>query len=229
MVPNITIFTGHFGSGKTEHALNLAIAESKRFDHVILIDLDVVNPFYRSSELKGILESKGITLIAPNFVHNNVDVPSLPPEVNGALSNASAKVIVDVGGDDLGAKVLGVYNESLIKANYEMFLVFNSRRYQTRDQESIINMIEEIESASRLCISGIVANTNLGSETELQHIFEGIDIGIEVSRITKKPLSTVGVYESLLWEYIDELTERTYDMDIIYRPIKRYLTTFRGR
>lgn len=229
MVPNITIMTGHYGSGKTEHAINLAMAETKRFDHVILIDLDVVNPFYRSSEMKHILNQAGITLVAPNFVHNNVDVPSLPPEVNGALTNKAAKIIIDVGGDDMGAKVLGVYRDYFTGASYEMLMVFNTRRYQTQNATSIIAMIDAIEHASKLSVSGIVANTNLGEQTQLQHVFEGIDIGIEVAKKTDKPLSFVGVYDDLLWQYGSELQERTYDIDMIYRPIKRYLTSWQGR
>ena len=162
MNPKISIFVGHYGSGKTEIALNTAIAEKKRHEQVILIDLDVVNPFYRSSELQEQLTEQQITVLAPNFVKQNIDIPSLPPEVKGAIENETARVIIDVGGDDAGAKVLGVYLDSLRARDIELLFVFNTRRPMTNTVDQLVDMIRHIETASRLNVTGLVANTNLG-------------------------------------------------------------------
>ncbi|MBC7961206.1 MAG: hypothetical protein H7X94_15205, partial [Vallitaleaceae bacterium] len=109
--PQISVFVGHFGSGKTETAINYAINASQQGEKTVLIDLDIVNPFYRSSEVATILEEKGIELIAPNFARSTVDVPSLPASIQGVFYREGGTVIFDVGGDPEGATALGRYKQ----------------------------------------------------------------------------------------------------------------------
>jgi len=227
--PHISIFTGHYGSGKTEVAVNTAINMVEQYKENVLIDIDVVNPFYRSSELQSVLTAAGIHLIAPNFAHSNMDLPSLPPEIQGVFSKKDAHIVFDVGGDDSGAKVLGVFNSYFIEQPYNMYCVINTRRHLTQTKEQIIEMVREIEQTSRLHITHLVSNTNLGGETSIKDVLEGIEIVHKVSQEIGIPIAFVGVWDELLSKEIENLIDTEYDTDMIYRPIKRYLTQWHGR
>jgi hypothetical protein len=227
--PIISIFTGHYGSGKTEVAVNTAINMTSQYKENVLIDIDVVNPFYRSSELQSVLIDAGIHLIAPNFAFSNMDLPSLPPEIQGVFSKTGAHIVFDVGGDENGAKVLGVFNSYFKEHPYNMYLVINTRRHLTQTKEQVLDMIEQIEKTSRLKITHLVPNTNLGAQTSIEHVLEGIEIGTQVSRETGIPIAFIGVLDTLISEELETLIKTEYDIDMITRPIKRYLTHWHGR
>lgn len=224
----IMIFTGHFGSGKTEIALNIAMSNSP-YNHQVLVDLDVVNPFYRSSELKTELEEKGVRLISPNFAHTNMDLPSLPAEIQGCFSLEDTQIIFDMGGDDDGAKVLGVYNQYFLNRDYELYFVYNTRRPNTDTLDKLLKMIQVIEKRSRLTVTHLISNSNLSSLTDVETIKEGIHRGVNLSETTNLPLAYVGVEEALLAETIDILMAETYDIDMVYKPLKLYMTKWHGR
>jgi cellulose biosynthesis protein BcsQ len=179
----ISIFTGHFGSGKTEVAVNYAIQMAEIYKKVAIVDFDIVNPFFRTADVKKELESKGIKLIAPMFANTNVDVPSLPAEINTIFENKEYKAVFDIGGDDLGAKVLSRYNKNILSDDYEMYFVINIRRPMTIDELGIENMICEIEESSRLKVSKLVNNTNLLAFTTAEEIEEGEKV---IQKISKK-------------------------------------------
>lgn len=169
----ISIFTGHFGSGKTEVAVNYAIKLSEKYDKTAIVDFDIVNPFFRTADVRHELEGRGIKVLAPMYANTNVDVPSLPPEINMMFENKDYHIVFDVGGDDLGAKVLSRYNAEILQDDSEMYFVINTRRPMTLSDIGIEEMIRDIEASSRLKVDWLVNNTNLLGETTREVIHEG--------------------------------------------------------
>ena len=185
---NMYIVTGHYGSGKTEFSVNFALSLKEKHEKVILVDLDIVNPYFRSHDAKALLESAGITVLAPHYAGTNVDIPVLPPEIMRIFEEKDAQIVLDVGGDDDGAIALGRYKQYFDKADYEMYLVVNTRRPLTATPEEIIEMKENIEIASRLTVTGIISDTNLADETSVDVVSEGVAITEEVSNKTGLPV-----------------------------------------
>ena len=137
MSSKIHITVGHYGSGKTEFSVNYALFLKKTHDKVILVDLDIVNPYFRSNDARAILENAGVAVIAPDYAGTNVDIPVLPPEVMRIFNEPDAQVVIDVGGDDDGAIALGRYKQFFDRADYEMNLVVNTRRPLSSTVEEI--------------------------------------------------------------------------------------------
>ena len=157
------IIIGNFGSGKTELALNIAFeaAETKK---VTFVDLDIVNPYFRSTERKAELEAAGIRLLSPSFTNLGVEVPSLPAEIFSAFSDNSDLVIFDVGGDDTGAIALGQYHRFFSKIDrsaIEVLYVVNARRPFSAELESNLDMIEKVTGAGRIEIDALVNNAGI--------------------------------------------------------------------
>lgn len=173
MSSKIHITVGHYGSGKTEFSVNYALYLRKTHDKVILVDLDIVNPYFRSNDARKILEDAGITVIAPDYAGTNVDIPVLPPEVMRIFNEPDAQVVIDVGGDDDGAIALGRYKQFFDRADYEMNLVVNTRRPLSSTVEEIIEMKQNIEITSRLSATSVIADTNIADETTKEIIEEG--------------------------------------------------------
>ena len=184
----IYIITGHYGSGKTEFSVNFALSLKETHDKVMLVDLDIVNPYFRSHDAKAMLEQAGITVMAPHYAGTNVDIPVLPPEIMRIFEEKDAQIVLDVGGDDDGAIALGRYKAYFDKVDYEMYLVVNTRRPLTSTPEEIIEMKENIEIASRLRVTGLVSDTNLADETTEDIIMEGVSVTNEVSAATSLPV-----------------------------------------
>ena len=168
----IYIITGHYGSGKTEFAINLAVQKNMR----TIVDLDIVNPYFRTADVRDKLNVK---VIAPQFANTNVDIPALPPEINSVFFE-EGDVLFDVGGDDDGAIALGRYNKEFRTREYTMLFVINARRPNSQNASQIIEMIRNVESVSRLKVTGLVNNTHVMGETTLQHVVEGLEIAKEV-------------------------------------------------
>jgi len=184
----IVIFAGHYGSGKTNLAVNYALELKKHHERVILCDVDTVNPYFRTKDSEKILEEHGITLISPEYANSNVDLPSLPALVNTIFADESARVVIDVGGDDAGAIALGQYADRLKAAGYEMLLVINAYRYLTRSPEDVREIMDEIELAARLKFTGIVNNSNLGKETTTETIAKSLAFAQGVHELTDLPV-----------------------------------------
>ena len=173
MKSKIYITVGHYGSGKTEYSVNFALALAKKHDKVFLVDLDIVNPYFRSNDARELLESQGVTVIAPDYAGTNVDIPALPADIMRIFNVEDAHIVIDVGGDDDGAIALGRYKQFFDSADYEMSLVVNTRRPLSGTVEEIVEMKQNIEYASRLNVTNIIADTNLGPETTKEIIEEG--------------------------------------------------------
>ncbi len=169
----IKIFVGGFGSGKTEIAINYSIDCKKSQDKVAIVDLDIVNPYFRTRETRDILNLKGVKVVAPEGKFTHADVPLISPEIKGLIQNPDYYLILDVGGDDVGTVVLGNFHHFIKDLDYEMLLVVNSFRPFTRTISQIKQMVREIENSSRLKIKGIVSNPNLSSQTDEDTIEKG--------------------------------------------------------
>lgn len=168
------IFAGHFGSGKTEVALNFAKRKAKEGNKVTIIDLDIVNPYFRTADARMVLEKNGIQLIASEFANSNLDMPTVAPEVMSVFCKTDGVVIFDVGGDEDGAYALGQYSRFFDK--YEMYFVVNTKRPMTSSEGELEEMAHMIENASRLKITGIVNNTNLGAVTDEHTLMSDYDV-----------------------------------------------------
>jgi RecA/RadA recombinase len=191
----IEIYTGHFGSGKTEIVLNRAIEYSKQGETVYLVDLDIVKPYFRAREVQHYLKESGINLITSGSELENADLPVITPKVLGVLTSAAGKVLFDVGGDPMGAAALGGFAHLIRQRGYEMFFVLNPFRPFTEDISGVKTMYQEIESASRLKINGVIANPNLSRETSLADIRLGLSKVREMAQSLAVPISFTAIME----------------------------------
>lgn len=215
----IAIFTGHFGSGKTEVAVNYAFQIAKTGKKTAIVDFDIVNPFFRTADARKEMEENGIKVVAPMYANTNVDVPSLPPEINSLFDDRSYSVVLDVGGDDLGARVLSRYNEQILADEYIHYFVINTRRPMTRNANEIEEMIIEIQESSRLKVNKLVNNTNLLGVSTPEIIDEASDIIREVSSRLSIPVGFISGMEEVLQSYNgDPDIERLYLEKFIKLP-----------
>ena len=187
----INIITGHYGSGKTEFAINYAMKLKEAYGKAVICDMDIVNPYFRSNDARKILEDAGITVIAPDYAGTNVDIPVLPPEVMRIFNEPDAQVVIDVGGDDDGAIALGRYKQFFDKADYEMNLVVNTRRPLSSTVEEIIEMKQNIEFSSRLSVTSVIADTNIADETTKEIIEEGYEVTKQAASEMNLPVKYV--------------------------------------
>ena len=172
----ITIFSGHYGSGKTNVALTYALSEREKGKRVAIADIDIVNPYFRTKDSEAELAAAGIQLVSPRYANTNVDLPALPAESYRLVQDKSTYGIMDIGGDDRGAYALGRY-VSAIKAenNYRMAFVVNCYRPLTSTVADTVEIMREIETACGLEFTCIVNNSNLGSETTPQTVLDSVD------------------------------------------------------
>lgn len=209
------IFTGHFGSGKTEVALNFAKKSANEGKKVTIIDLDIVNPYFRTADAKKILEENSIKLIASEFATSNLDMPTVAPEVMSAFCASDGVVIFDVGGDEDGAYALGQYNRFFKKENYKMYLVVNTKRPMTNTAHELEEMAKAIEYASRLSFTGIINNTNLGSITDNETLLSDYEQIEKLSERTKIPVVMQSGLPKALEKLPKELSSMAFDMEIM--------------
>lgn len=182
--PRFIVLTGNYGSGKTEIALNLAFRFAALGEKTTLVDLDIVNPYFRSAEKAGELEKAGVRVMMPVFALTTVDIPALPPEIQSVFEQPSDRVIFDVGGDDTGAAALGRYAPAFQKNRSDTLslLVINCMRPLTETQEDILDLAERIGKRGRLGTDGLINNTNLADQTEPEMLEWGEGIVSECAR-----------------------------------------------
>ena len=162
----LTLFAGHYGSGKTNIAVNYALKLAAEGKETYIADLDIVNPYFRTKDSAKELEAAGVKLISPQFANSNVDLPALPAEAYRLVTDKSIYGIMDIGGDDRGAYALGRYVPSIKdEGNYRMIFVANACRPLTRTPEEALEVMLEIEAACGLSFTDLINNTNLGTET----------------------------------------------------------------
>ena len=194
----ITVFAGHYGSGKTNIAVNYALKLRKEFDRVDIADLDIVNPYFRTKDSEKQLEKRGIHLISSEYANSNVDVPAMPSEAYAIIDDTSLRAVIDVGGDDRGALALGRYAPAIIEQNdYEMLFVVNKYRPLTSDCASTLRVMREIETAGGIRFTGIVNNSNLGDETTEECVLASLGYADEISKASGLPIRMTAVREEL--------------------------------
>ena len=204
----ITLFAGHYGSGKTNIAVNYALHLIEHFDRVDIADLDIVNPYFRTKDSEAFLESKGIHLISSEYANSNVDVPALPAEAYAIIDDESVQAVIDVGGDDRGALALGRYAPAILRQNdYEMLLVINKFRPLTPDCASTIGVMREIETAAGMKFTGIINNSNLGDETTAADILGSLAYAEEIAKTSGLPIKMTTVKEDLYESVKDKVSD----------------------
>ncbi|MBE6748508.1 MAG: MinD/ParA family protein [Ruminococcaceae bacterium] len=194
----ITLFAGHYGSGKTNIAVNYALHLKEKYEKVVITDLDIVNPYFRTADSLNELTKAGIKLISSEFANSNVDLPALPQEVYSILDDRSAVAILDIGGDDRGAYALGRYEASIKEENdYEMLFVFNKYRPLTPDAKSAFEVMREIEAAGKIKFTAIVNNSNLGPLTTKEDVLDSLESANELASLSGLPVKMTTVDENL--------------------------------
>lgn len=185
----ITLFAGHYGSGKTNIAINYARALKRAGEKVAVADLDIVNPYFRTKDSAADLQAEGIDLVVSDFANSNVDFPALPKEIYALVADRETKIVMDIGGDDRGALALGRYVPDIkAEGDYEMLAVVNAARPLTRTPQEAVEVLREIEAACRLPFTGIVNNTNVGAETTVETVLESIPYADEIAALMGVPV-----------------------------------------
>lgn len=212
----IRIIVGHYGSGKTEFAVNYAINLAMQGRTVALADLDIVNPYFRSREKEKILEEYGIKVISSNVKGLNSDLPAVSGEILGPLQDKTFDVILDVGGDSVGARALVRYIDYFSPDDYDMFCVINSNRGDTSTVEGMLRHIESIEAVCQRKITGIINNTHLLRQTTVDDVLKGQALCLALAKKKNIKIKYVSAIESVA----ESLPE---DMEGIILPIKMYM------
>ncbi len=202
----LTLLCGHYGSGKTNVAVNLAIHLKKQHENLVVADLDIVNPYFRTKDSLDDFEQHGIELICSEYANTNVDIPALPANMYRLTTDKNLTAVIDVGGDDRGAYALGrLVPEIKAEDNFHMLMVINGYRPLTPDAESTIEVMREIETACGLAFTGLVNNSNIGEETTAQNIRNSITYANEVSKQSGLPIVMTTVKADLYDELKGEI------------------------
>ena len=209
----VSIVTGHYGTGKTEFAVNLAL-QLAALDHKVMVaDLDIVNPYFRSRERKALFQEAGIRLISSSQGCSDADVPALPAELLTILENRDITGVLDIGGDPVGARVLARFNDKIITEDYQLIYVLNANRPEVRSPEAAIAYLRGIEATTSLTCTGIVNNTHLCGETTPEEIRKGARLAEAVSRETGIPVLCHVAEERFVPE-LSDLSEPVFPITI---------------
>ncbi len=211
----LTLFAGHYGSGKTNIALNWAYRLRDEGRAVTVADLDIVNPYFRTKDAEDDLARRGIGLIVSEYANSNVDLPALPSQIYSLVDDRSTYGVLDIGGDDRGALALGRWVPSIIaEDDYDMLFVVNKARPLTRTVEDTLEVYAEVEAACGLPFTGIVNNTNLGPETTAQTVLASMEYAESVARATGLPLKMTCVDKRLINDFADQV-DSLFPLDIL--------------
>lgn len=199
--PNLTqkiaVIAGHYGCGKTNIAINLALRLSKSGKKVSIVDLDIINPYFRTADSEQLLTQNGVDAILPEFANTNVEIPTLPVRFRSVFTN-DGYAVLDVGGDDSGAIVLGGYAEEINACGYEMFYVYNRYRMAVAETTDAYAMMLAIEAVSGLKFTGIINNSNIAYSTTPEIILDSIEYTDRLSELSGVPTIAMTIHESLM-------------------------------
>lgn len=217
MPKRINIICGHYGSGKTNLALNLAMDLKNRGERVTLVDLDIVNPYFRTADYTDIMNAHGIKVISPATAGTTVDAPALTGEILSVFDKIDDSIIIDVGGDDAGAYALGRFsNRIAVGDDYQMLYVINKFRKLIATPQEAVDLLREIESASRIKATGIVNNSHLCELTSARDILSSISYAEETAKLAGLPLMMTTAPKMLERELAGKI-ENLYPVDIIVK------------
>lgn len=187
----VTIITGHYGSGKTNISVNLALETAKTGERVAVVDLDIVNPYFRTADFKDLFSDYNIDLITPMYANSNLDIPAISFDLE-RLTSEKGYLIIDVGGDDSGSTALGryksVFDVLAESGDIDMLYVINKYRLLTKTPNEAVQLMREIEYTARFKHTGIINNSNLGEETDMKTVLDSLDYADEVSKQTGLPI-----------------------------------------
>lgn len=194
----LTVFCGHYGSGKTNIAVNWAFSLRERHPRVAVADLDIVNPYFRTKDSLADFEQRDIRLICSEYANTNLDIPSMPADLYSITDDRGMYAVLDIGGDDRGALALGRLAPAILAENdYQMWMVINGYRPLTPDAVSTAEVKAEIEQACGLPFTGLVNNSNLGAETTAADVLDSLPYAREVSALTGLPVVMTTVRDTL--------------------------------
>lgn len=215
----VTLFAGHYGSGKTNLAVNWALMLKKTHERVVIADLDIVNPYFRTKDSAALLQAAGIEVVSPEFANSNVDLPALPAELYGVVQQRGRYAVMDIGGDDRGAVALGRYAPYILEENdFEMIFVANFMRPLTQTPEDALEVMREIETAGGIPFTAIANNTNLGRLTDINVVKEGAEKAERLSQLCGLPViftsaeKSLGGLDGVKNVFYIELQKKYYDI-----------------
>lgn len=214
----LIIVCGHYGSGKTNFSLNLVLFLAKSGKKVTIVDLDIVNPYFRSCDYGETLAEKGIKLISPNYAGTTLDVPSLSPQINSVFSSHDDHIIFDVGGDEAGATALGGYAKKICDGGYDMLFVINKFRGIISKPSDAVGILREIEASSRLHANFLVNNSHMSNFTTAEDIIGSNLYAEEVSQISSLPIKYTVVNNSLA-KAVENAIPNIFPVEIIVKPL----------
>lgn len=212
---NFIIVTGHYGSGKTNFALNLAINRAKSGRRVSVVDLDIVNPYFRTADYRALLTEYGIKVVASPYAGSTLDIPALSAEMYSVFdAGEDEDVIIDVGGDDAGASALGRFSRNIGQLkSYDMVYVINKYRKLIADPNDALTVLREIEAVSRVKATKIVNNSHLSDWTKAEDIISSEEYAQEISRLTGLPVCCTTAPNTLVNE-LEGRVQNLYGVDI---------------
>lgn len=211
----VTVICGHYGTGKTNLSINLALDCARNGEDVTLVDLDVVNPYFRSADYADVLTENGVRVVGPNFANTNLDTPSLPGAVRNVIAEGS-RVIVDVGGDDAGATALGVYSRTLADADPDVIYVVNRYRSMTTHAEEAVQILREIEATSHLRATCVANNSHLKQDTSEDTVLDSMGFAEEVASASGLPLRFTTAPRGLDFSILNKIPN-IYPVDVLVR------------
>ena len=213
----IRLFIGHYGSGKSEVSINYVTKLREQVEgEVALADLDVVNVYFRSREKKDIMKDLGITPIDSSINTTTLDLPAVSAEIMRPLNDKSVNYVIDVGGDNVGGKVVGRFANQFNSNDYDMFYVVNANREKTQTAKEVLQYIDALEATSKLKVTGLINNTHMLKETTVEDVLKGQYVAREVSKIRNIPIKYISCLESI----VDKLPK---DLEGDILPMKLYL------
>ncbi len=216
----ITIVCGHYGSGKTNVAVNIAMA-AKRTDPARLVscaDVDIVNPYFRTADAKDVLTRAGVIPLIPEYANSNVDIPALPHRLTSLRREnigENESIVIDVGGDD-GAVALGRVSRQFAEVDYDMIYVVNKYRPLTADPRDAADLMHEIEAISGLRCTAVVNNSSLGAETTAEDVTDSVEYAKECAALCGLPLLFHGYYKDLLTLLPEAFKEAGFADEVLF-------------
>jgi len=213
----IRVITGHYGSGKTEFAVNYAVALARQGKKVCLVDLDIVNPYFRSREKEEELKQLGIEVISSSIGGSAIDVPAISASILKPLQQHDMEAVIDLGGDPVGARVLSRFYQDIQQDELDFFFVVNAYRPETADLEGALSYLRRIEATARQTVTGLINNTHLMKSTKVEDVLMGQALTEELSRATSIPIRYISCLESVAEELPDELEGEIFPLQLYMR------------
>ena len=214
----IRIFTGHFGSGKTELSVNCAINLASEGKKVAIVDLDIVNPYFCTRDMRVELEEKGVRVISADSKLSNAELMVVPAEVLAVFNDKSYELVMDIGGDAQGAVVLGQYNKYLKVEPYDMYFVINNNRPLTSNNDDTEDYMRAIQFTARIKVTHLISNTNMSYETSAEDIINGEKVASELSKKLNIPHKYTVCRRDLIDEVQGKVEGQIYPIDIFIKP-----------